>query len=508
MKKLQVYMLKSFLGPFVFTFFIALFILLLQFLWKYLDDLVGKGLEWFIIAKLMFYASSTFVPLALPLAILLSSLMTFGNLGEHYELVAIKSAGISLRKAMKPLIYLSILLSLAAFYFSNYVLPVANLKFGALLYDVRQQKLAFNLNEGIFNNGLDNFVIHVGSKDKDNKTIYDVKIYDHSESAGNTKVVSAKKGIMELSPDQTKVIFTLFEGSRYTEIKEKGYRESRPFEILHFDKFVRSFDLAQFQLNRTNEDLFKNHYSMLNIKQLSYSIDSLGNTRDKRKEYYKGKFFKQYPHLLRFDTATKRKVLVKDTLAIDTTNLLALKIDSIKTDSIIIDTSLAATLTYPLLANYDQESKVKIIDNSLNIARNAKDNIIFYTNELENRRQVIAKHQVIWHQKFKLSLACFIFFFIGAPLGAIIRKGGLGLPVVISVVFFVLYHVVTMMGEKAAKTGEWDIVFGSWLSTILILPLGLFLTYKATTDAPLLDAESWKKFFDRFKIIKLKKKSK
>ena len=247
MKKLYWYMLRSYLGPFVFTFFVSLFILLLQFLWKYLDDLVGKGLEWYIILKLMYYASSTFVPLALPLAILLSSLMTFGNMGEHYELVAIKSAGISLRKAMKPLIILAVFLSFSAFYFSNWILPVANLKFSSLLYDVRQQKLAFNLSEGIFDNDLDDFVIHIGRKDKDNKTIYDVKIYDHSERKGNVKVITAEKGIMELSPDQTKIIFTLFNGSRYTEITDvEGYRKTRPFEVLAFKKFVRLFDLTQF----------------------------------------------------------------------------------------------------------------------------------------------------------------------------------------------------------------------------------------------------------------------
>jgi lipopolysaccharide export system permease protein len=481
-------MLKSFLGPFIFTFFISLFILLLQFLWKYLDDLVGKGLEWLIIGKLMFYASSTFVPLALPLAILLSSLMTFGNLGEHYELVATKAAGISLRKAMKPLVILAIFLSVIAFYFSNYVLPVANLKFGSLLYDVRQQKLAFNLNEGIFNDGLDNIVIYVGRKDKDNKTIYDVKIYDHSERKGNVKVVSAKKGFMELSADQQNIIFTLYDGYRYTEITDQPrYRVNRPFEILKFEKFVRTFDLSEFQLSRTNEDLFKSHYTMLNIKQLNHSIDSLSTIRIKRTEAYQKKFLKKFPYLAAVtDTAYKKPP--RDTTKIDTATHIA--------------------YSYPLTDNYDIEGKIQIVDLALKGARNTKDQVIFYKNELVSRQQTIIKHQVIWHQKFKLSLACLIFFFIGAPLGAIIRKGGLGLPVVISVIFFVLYHIVSMTGEKAAKTGEWDVIFGSWLSTAVILPLGLFLTYKATTDAPLLDSESWKKFFGRFNLTKLLKKKK
>lgn len=492
MKKLHKYMLRSFLGPFVFTFFVALFVLLLQFLWKYLDDLVGKGLEWHIIARLMFYASSTFVPLALPLAILLSSLMTFGNLGENYELVAIKSAGISLRKAMMPLIVLSVFLSVGAFLFSNYVLPVANLKFGSLLYDVRQKKLAFNLNEGIFNYGLDNFVIYVGKKDKDNKTIYNVKIYDHSARQGNAKVVTAEKGIVELSPDQTKVIFTLFDGSRYSEITDqRNYRVTRPFEVLHFKKFIRTFDLSQFQMNHTNEDLFRSHYSMQNIKQLNHSIDSLSRLREKRLDYFKKRFLAQYPLLTKVDTIsdnTKQKPVA---------------------DTARVDTIAPYHLTYPLPGNFVPDMQVQVIETAQKQARNARDNIIFYKDELLAKKERIIRHEVVWHQKFTLSIACLIFFFIGAPLGAIIRKGGLGFPVVVSVLFFVLYYIISISGEKAAKTGEWNIILGMWMSTFVIMPLGFFLTYKATTDAPLLDYESWKKFFDKFAFIKhLKSKTK
>ncbi len=470
-------MLKSFLGPFVFTFFVALFILLLQFLWKYIDDLVGKGLEWYIIAKLLFYASSTFVPLALPLAILLSSLMTFGNLGEQYELVGIKAAGISLSKAMRPLVILAILISMGAFFFSNYVLPVANLKFGSLLYDVRQQKLAFNINEGIFYNGLENVVIQVGSKDKDNKTIYDVKIYDHNRRMGNTNITLAKKGVMELSPDKQRMIFTLWDGNAYSEINERGYRENRPFESTKFDKQILVFDLGDFKLNRTNEDLFRSHYSMLNIKQLNHSIDSLSLEKNERKEFYKKKYLRRYSYVDKMDSVLRDTIVVSDTVLLD-------------------------SLKYPLLTNFDNEAKNKILETSLKNARSLKDNLVYYQKELDSRQKIVLKHEVIWHQKFKLSLACLIFFFIGAPLGAIIRKGGLGFPVVVSILFFVIYHVTSMTGQKAALTGEWNLVFGIWMSTFIILPMGLFLTWKATTDAPLLDAESWSRFFGKFKLFK------
>ena len=484
MKKLYVYMLKSYFGPFIFTFFIALFILLLQFLWKYVDDLVGKGLEWYVIAKLMFYASSTFVPLALPLAILLSSIMTFGNLGENYELVAIKAAGISLRKAMKPLIYVAVLISIAAFLFSNYVLPVANLKFGSLLYDIRQQKLAFDLTEGVFEHDLNNYVIRIGEKAKDNKTIYDVQIYDHTAKRGNVKVTTAKRGIMELTPDKKNVIFILYDGYTYAEITDqKKHKNTRPFERMKFSKEELTFDLSEFKLSRTNEQLFKSHYSMLNIKQLDQSIDSLSQYRIKRMNFFKKKFIRDDNFLGKNDTLIDTLIVHMDTVLVD-------------------------TLNYPLLTNFDKETQLVIIQNAQEKARNAKESAYNYGIELENRKLILVKHEVAWHQKFRLSFACLIFFFIGAPLGAIIRKGGLGLPVVASVLVFVFYHVVTMMGEKAVKTGEMDVVTGIWLSTFLILPMGLFLTYKATTDAPLLDAESWKKIMERYNIIKKWKNNK
>jgi lipopolysaccharide export system permease protein len=467
-------MLKSYLGPFVFTFFIALFILLLQFLWKYIDDLVGKGLEWYIIAKLMFYASSTFVPLALPLAVLLSSLMTFGNMGEHYELVAIKAAGISLRRAMKPLIYLSVAISIFAFLFSNYVMPIANLKFGSLLYDVRQQKLAFNISEGIYYYGLEGFVIRVGKKAKDNKTIYDVKIYNHSKNQGNLMVTTAKSGTMQLSANQKNLIFTLYDGYRFSEITNVArYRVNRPFESVKFDKQVLNFDLSQFQLSRTNEELFKTHYSMLNIQQLNHSIDSLSNNRLTANERHLNSFFSRYPYLKTVDT------------------LITYNVDA-------ASQQLKDTIVLPLIDNFEIVDKPDIVEIALRGARAAKKGIINGNKNLETRQKIITKHEVVWHQKFKLSIACLLFFFIGAPLGAIIRKGGLGLPVVVSVLFFVLYHVVSMMGEKAVKTGEMNVILGLWMSTLIVLPLGLFLTYKATTDAQLMDTESWNKFFKKF----------
>jgi len=336
---------------------------------------------------------------------------------------------------------------------------------------------------------MEGFVIRVGRKGKDNKSIYDIQIYDHTARMGNIIVTTAETGLMELTPDQKGIVFSLYNGYRYTDVTDMaGYRRTRPFEIMRFKEQTRTFDLSEYKLNRTNEDLFKSHYLMLNIEQLNHSIDSLSSQRIKRLNVYKERFIKRNTYLAKLDTLPE---IANDTLISSTGEHLEL--------------TLIDTLKYPLLDNFSAGIKHQILDNALKGARSAKENVIFFKNEQKTRKQVIIKHQVVWNQKFTLSVACLIFFFIGAPLGAIIRKGGLGLPVVISVLFFVLYYIVSMTSENAARTGKLDADFAIWLSTIVILPLGLFLTYKATTDAPLLDAESWKKFFNP---MKLKKNSK
>jgi lipopolysaccharide export system permease protein len=306
MRKIYTLVLRTYAGPLLVTFFISLFILLMQFMWVYIDDLVGKGLEWYVIGELLFWASFTFVPLALPLAILLSSLMTFGNLGEHYELVAMKSAGISLRSIMKPLVILSISISVFAFYFSNNVLPVANLKFKSLLYDIRKKKLAVNIKEGIFYNDMEDYVIRVGKKGKDGNTIYRVMIYNHTEGRGNTDVTVADSGLMESTPDGRYLIFTLYSGYNYQEkTGQKDSKRLNPFQRTYFRVEQRKFDLSEFELNRTNEDLFKNNYQMLNIRQLDYFIDSIDASINTRRQNLAQSFPRSYQVYLNIDSTYK-----------------------------------------------------------------------------------------------------------------------------------------------------------------------------------------------------------
>lgn len=463
MKKLNLLVLRAFAGPMVLTFLISLFVLLMQFLWKYIDDLVGKGLGLVIIIKLMLYVSVTLVPLALPLSLLLASIMTLGNLAENFELSAFKSAGVSLQRVMRPLTITALAICLSAFYFSNYVLPVANLKMNALLYDVRQQKPALLIKEGIFYNGIDGYSIRIGKKNSDGQNIEDVMIYDHSENRGNKKLIIAERGKMAMSDDERFLLLTLNKGSSWEEREDKPGRNSRPFMRTEFTEELVRFDLSQFKMTRTNEQLFKDNYQMLNLDQLSHASDSLETRIEARKKDL-------YVQLL-------------SNLNIDSTNK---KINvNIKTNN------------KSFLNDFTSDRKKLIANSALYGARNIKNISDDAAQDIEIKSRNLAKHRIEWQRKFTLSFACLILFFIGAPLGAIIKKGGLGMPVVISIIFFVIYHVISISGEKFAREGvilPWK---GMWLSSFILLPIGIFLSYKATTDSSLFDKEAYLKVIRR-----------
>lgn len=465
MKKLTLLLLRSFAGPLVLTFLIALFVLLMQFLWKYIDDLVGKGLDWYIVVKLMVYVSVTLVPLALPLAILLSSIMTFGNLAEHFELTACKAAGISLQRVMRPLVITAILICCSAFFFSNYVLPVANLKMNALLYDVRQQKPALLIKEGIFYNGIDGYSIRVARKDDDGQTLRNIMIYDHSENRGNLKMIIAERGKMAMSEDERFLILTLYKGSSYEEQESERGRAAHPLMRTEYEEERIRFDLSSFKLTRTNEQLFKDNYQMLNLDQLSTAADSL----DKKIKLRKKELFERLTASLMIDT-----------------NLSAYSLP-VKQD-----------FKEPeLLINFAESRRSMISSTALYNARNVKSMTDDALQDIDIKSRNLAKHNIEWNRKFTLSFACLILFFIGAPLGAIIRKGGLGLPVVVSILFFVTYHVISISGEKFAREGVIPPYKGMWISSIILLPVGIFLTYKATTDSALFDRDVYTRFFKR-----------
>ncbi len=470
-------MIKSYIGPFVFTFFITVFILLMQFIWKYVDEFVGKGIEWDIMMELFGYASINFIPMALPLAILLSSIMTFGNLGEYFELTALKSSGISLYRIMYPLIIFVSILSIVAFLFSNYVLPVANLKFYSLLFDVRSQRPEIIIKPGIFYNGIDDYIIRVKSKNLDNKMFYDVMIYDHTDRRGNTSVLIADSGIMALSPNKDYLFVQLFHGKKYEEIIEEGSNWTVNFshQIQKFDEQKVKIALSGFTFSRSDESLFKEHYRMLNIVQLKKTIDSLNEKYNEFKTNYanvvsQSAFFKAY-------VQDSLKQIFKDTLNF--------------TD---------------IFKRFSKNEWNEIVSMALINARNQQSFVQISNEEDESKKSWIARHQIELHQKFTLSFACIVFFFIGAPLGAIIRRGGFGTPVVISVLLFILYYIISLSGEKFSKELVIPAWQGVWLSSAVLFPLGILLTYKAITDSTLVPIQNFITFI--YYIINKFKKNK
>ncbi len=439
----------------------------MQFLWKYIDDLVGKGLEWYLVAELLFYASSTFVPLALPLAILLSSIMTMGGLGENYELVALKSAGISLTKIMIPLWVVSIFFSISGFYFANNVLPVANLKMGSLLYDIRQQRPAFNIVEGVYYKGIDNIVIRVHERASDGQTLRDIKVYDHSDRRGNINLTTASHGSMKTTPDKKYLIFTLYDGYNYEDIVESDpSSEAKPFRRTEFSKKIRKFDLSIFDLTRTDQDLFRSNHRMLNLSQLNFFIDSLYSQLHERENRYLNEFNNRFRFYSSLDTINPN----------------------------MPDTSYTKSFNINMILG--SANKESIIRNAIDNARSNKEFVNNNHREFHQRKRSLSRYEIELQRKFTLSFACIVFFLVGAPMGAIIRKGGFGLPLVIAVLCFVIFHVTSVTGEKFVREAVIPAWQGMWIAPIVLLIAGILLSVKATTDSSIMNLESYTKHYE------------
>jgi lipopolysaccharide export system permease protein len=448
-----------------------MFILLMLFLFKYIDDLIGKGFEWYVILELLMYASATNVAMALPLAILLSSIMTFGTLGENYELVAIKSAGISLQKAMMPLVIGVSMLSFAAFLFSDYMLPVANLKMGSLLYDVRNQKAAFLIKEGIFNNSIPGYAIRVKKKDPD-QTLHDVLIYERNTASGNINVLMAKQGQMFITDDNQLLVLKLKDGKRYEETagNSGAYNPRQRLMRTQFKETEQRFDLSGFQLKRTDEDLFKSNYAMLNTKQLRFYRDSFAMKGDSN---------------LR-STYSDLQLLAR----------------SYRVDSLNPKAPVQLFKKYKdVLELVPSENKFQAVQTAREHIRSIKDVLNRKVLFVQDNKIRMSGFLIELNRKFTMAISCLVLFFIGAPLGAIIRKGGLGLPVVTSVFFFLFYHIISTVGEKSAKEGTLSPFIGMWIAIFVLSPIGIFLTYKATIDSALFDWDFYKRWFKQLSQI-------
>ena len=471
------------------TFFICVFVLLMQFLWKYIDDMVGKGLEWNIIVELLLYASCALIPMAFPLAMLLASIMTFGNLGENYELVAIKASGISLLRIMRPLIVVAIAITLFAFYFSNNILPKTNLKFGALLVSVKKQKPEMVIPEGVFTNEIDGYSIKVNRKSKKDNMMYGLMIYDHTNNKGNTSVTVADSGFMKISEDKKYMLLTMFNGESATNTNpnERGKNRKFPFRREKFGKEVVTIPLEGFDFQRTDENRLRNAYKMMNLDQISHMEDSLYNVFKLRVRRFALSL--NYP-----------RPLTKEIINLTEVN------DSLKNKMVINQPD--TIIDYASLFNsLDPNNKRAIISAAISQARGNHQIINQNLNELYNQKKSINKLTMEKYKKFTWSVACLIFFFIGAPLGAIIRKGGLGMPVVVSILMFITYYMVSISGEKFAREDMWTMSNGMWFSTYIFLPLGVFLTYKSANDSGLLNIETYQYQIKRFFNFVFKRKA-
>jgi len=465
------------------TFFIVLFVLLMQFLWKYVDDLVGKGLDFKVLGEMMFYASFALLPLAFPLAMLLASIMTFGSLGENYELVAMKASGISLFRIMKPLIVIAILITFTAFYFSNYVLPETNLRFSTLLYSVKKQRPELVLQAGVFTNEMDGYSIKVGSKDNKTKMLYDVLIYDHTGGKANESVTIADSGFLKITQDRKYMVLNLFDGINYTEQRPQNRsKDNRAFQRNRFDEQTIRVRVRDFEFNRRDESIFRNQYRMLNTKELKLMEDTLTNDYKTR--------LRKYMLQLNPNRAISRKMV----------NLVA-ENDSLKWDIKVTKPDSIFSVD-SVIAGFDKWIQADIAQSALESARNTMQTVNMYEGQLYVQKKTLNKYKMEFHRKFTLSIAVLIFFFIGAPLGAIIRKGGLGMPVIVSILLFIFYYIISMSGEKSAREDAWSMINGMWFSSYIFLPVGVWLTYKAVTDSAIMSAETYTRFFNRLGIAK------
>lgn len=479
MKKLHLLVIKSFIGPFILTFFFVIFILLMQFLWKYIDDLIGKGLEMNVISEFLLYTSASLVPMALPLAVLLASLMTFGNLAENLELLAFKSSGISLVRIMAPVMIISAAISIGAFVFANNVMPVTNLKMRSLLYDIQQQRPELTIKPGVFDNTLEGYSIRIGSRDSKTSLLRDILIFDHTKKQGNIRVTVADSGYMRMSADEKHLLLTLYNGRTYEEMqkqkKEKKHIKSYPHQRDRFEHQDMIIEMTGFGLNRSDENLFRNAYSMLNIGQLHHFEDSLTMDLDTILSDFHttmGKTLVDKPK----NRLLKRSRIVPDTVKAtrDPGDMVIQKI--------LLDT---------MFTKLNKLEQRRALTQAITFARSNKSITKSNVGTNEWKISKLRRYQIEIQRKYTLSLLCLIFFFIGAPLGAIIRKGGLGMPVIVSVLLFLIYYVISMTGEKFVREDILPPFAGMWISTFILIPISILLTYKAANDSVIMNVETY-----------------
>lgn len=465
-KKLDILIIRSFIGPFIAAFAISVFVLTMQFFWLYIDDLVGKGLDLFTILKLVGLVTLFWVPTALPLALLFSSIMTFGNLGETFELVAIKASGIPLLRFMRPLLLIAIFISGLAFLFANNIIPVTQLKLSTLKYDIIVSKPSIDIKEGVFYDKIEGYVIKLGQKEKNDSIIHDVVIFEKKYGLQDNMLI-AESGVMRVAADKRFLEFILKNGWRYEEKGSRGTTNTQ-FTRTSFREYKKVFDLKSFQLNKSGDSAFYDP-KMLSLRQLNKAIDSLHNMDT----FYFKKTEKDVSPYFRFARFIDTGWTKIDTSSIRKTEIFtALLPDSLKQS---------------------------ILDAAITQISSVKGNVSVLAKDYSEKNKSLRLHEIEWHRKFTLSAACLVLFLIGAPLGSIIRKGGLGTPMVVAIIFFVIFHLFNTFGEKFVKSEQTSPMKGMWLSTFILIPIGIFLTYKAMRDSQLFNQEFYYRSFKQLR---------
>lgn len=454
------------------TFFICLFIFMMQFLWKYVDEMVGKGLEMSVLAQFFFYSALTLVPASLPLAVLLAALITFGNFGERFELLAMKAAGISLLKIMRPLIVFVVFICGVSFYFQNVIGPEAQAKLWTLLLSMKQKSPEVDIPEGVFYDEIDGYNLYVKSKDRKTGMLYDVLIYNFEKGFENAQIIKSDSGRLEMTADKQHLYLHLYSGEQFENLKSQNMNQKNvPYRR---EAFREKHAIIEFNsdFNMVDEGIMSNQSSSKNMKMLQAGIDSMSVLNDSVGRVY----FKDAMNGTYKITADLKQA---DTLKIEQADLREYNVDSLFN---------VATLS----------QKQKIISTATSRAESAGSDWSFKSFNISTTDTSLRRHMTSWHEKLTTSIACLIFFFIGAPLGGIIRKGGLGMPVVVSVLIFIIYYIINNTGYKMARDGQWIVWMGMWTSTAILAPLGAFLTYKSNNDSVVLNADAYVNWFKKF----------
>jgi len=465
MKTIHKFVLKAYLGPMIMTFFIVIFVLMMNFVWRYIDELVGKGLDAGVIIELLLYATANMIPMGLPLAMLLAAIMTMGNLGENYELLAMKSAGMSLMQIMKPLMVAVGFIAVGSFFVANNLVPYCNKKMFSIIYDIRQQKQSLEFQDGVFFNGIDNMSIRVERQNPETKMSYNILIYDNRSTSNNMSTTIADSGYIRLSDNKKYLLVTLYNGQSYEQTRSYKWYTENSLRHNRFDKQEGKIQMEGFDFARSDANAFGNNSQTKNINELQRDIDSLD--------------------IMVNDATTKSyEPLLKEQIFANDVTILPVP-DSLKKNKSRFGTLNAMDS----VARLDTRARERIWNTARSDAKGSRNMFKYDETSAKQALNQLYRSKNEWHRKLALPVSIIIFFLIGAPLGAIIRKGGLGMPIVVSVIFFVIYYVISTSGEKMAKEGNWTPLLGMWISTIVLTPIAIYLTYKATNDSVLLDVD-------------------